>query len=87
MDGTVLPHALRHRLIPDDLGFPQNGYSLLQTATQVPFCALVVPGVMVTRYIGPRWSLPGMMLAWGTLATCSAAVTNYAETMAVRVCE
>ena len=52
----------------------------------VPFSTLGIPGVMLTRYIGPVWTIPGMMFGWGTMALINAGCTNFAGVVAVRLC-
>ncbi|WVQ75734.1 hypothetical protein IAR50_005365 [Cryptococcus sp. DSM 104548] len=68
-----------------DLNFPDEGYSLMLTVTFIPFCMLVIPGVMLTRKIGPRWTVPGYMIGWGSMAMISAACTNFGSILAVRL--
>ncbi|ORY24762.1 major facilitator superfamily domain-containing protein [Naematelia encephala] len=68
-----------------DLHFPSNGYSTMLSVFYVPFCVLVVPGVMLTRKIGPRWTIPGYMIGWGSMAMLSAACKNFGGMLAVRI--
>ena len=53
----------------------------------VPFCALVVPGVMLTRKIGAKWTIPGYMGGWGAMAMINAAATDFASSLVIRVCK
>ncbi|KAL7424928.1 hypothetical protein Q5752_000615 [Cryptotrichosporon argae] len=68
-----------------DLNFPNNGYGIMLSVFYVPFCVLVVPGVMLTRKVGPRWTIPGYMLGWGAMAMVNAACTNFGSVLAVRI--
>ncbi|WVQ75755.1 hypothetical protein IAR50_005386 [Cryptococcus sp. DSM 104548] len=68
-----------------DLSFPSEGYSLMLTCTFIPFCSLVIPGVMLTRKIGPRWTVPGYMIGWGSMAMVSAGCKNFGSVLAVRL--
>ena len=67
--------------------FPNNGYRTLLSVFYVPFCTLVVPGVMLTRKIGPKYTLPGYMFGWGALCLINSAVKNFAESLVVRLSE
>lgn len=51
----------------------------------VTFSTLAVPGVMLTRRIGPRWTIPGYMMGWGSMAMFNAACRNFAEVLVVRL--
>ncbi|WVQ84746.1 hypothetical protein IAT38_006903 [Cryptococcus sp. DSM 104549] len=68
-----------------DLNFPENGYGTMLSIFYVPFCVLVVPGVMLTRKIGPKWTIPGYMFGWGAMATINAGCTNFRGVLAVRI--
>jgi hypothetical protein len=46
---------------------------------------LVVPGVMLTRKIGPHWTLPGMMIGWGSMAMMNAACSTFAGVLLIRL--
>ncbi|GFZ47433.1 Uncharacterized transporter [Saitozyma sp. JCM 24511] len=68
-----------------DLHFPTNGYALMLTLFYIPFCTLVVPGVMLTRKVGPRWTIPGYMVGWATMCMINAGSSNFAGTLVVRL--
>lgn len=68
-----------------DLNFPTNGYSLMLSLFYITFSTLAVPGVMLTRKIGPRWTIPGYMIGWGSMAMLNAACTNFASVLVVRL--
>ncbi|OWZ33331.1 high-affinity nicotinic acid transporter [Cryptococcus neoformans C23] len=68
-----------------DLNFPDEGYSIMLTVFTVPFACLVVPGVMLTRKIGPRFTIPGYMLGWGAMAMINAGCKNFAGVLVVRL--
>ena len=70
-----------------DLHFPTNGYALMLTAFYVADSVLVVPGVMLTRKIGPRWTIPGYMIGWGSMAMINAGCNNFGGAVTVRFCE
>lgn len=53
----------------------------------ITFSTLAVPGVMLTRKIGPRWTIPGYMMGWGAMAMLNAACTNFAGVLIVRLCK
>jgi hypothetical protein len=53
----------------------------------IPFATLVVPGVMITRKVGPHWSLPAMMMGWGAMATINAAAGSFAGCLVIRLCK
>lgn len=52
----------------------------------IPFSTLAIPGVMLTRKIGPKWTIPGYMIGWGTMAMVNAACVNFAGAVIVRLC-
>nr|XP_031858636.1 uncharacterized protein CI109_006016 [Kwoniella shandongensis]KAA5525708.1 hypothetical protein CI109_006016 [Kwoniella shandongensis] len=68
-----------------DLHFPANGYGTMLSVFYVPFCTLVIPGVMLTRKIGPRFTIPGYMIGWGVMSMISAACKNFAGMLVVRI--
>jgi hypothetical protein len=70
-----------------DLNFPSNGYSIMLSVFYIPFATLVVPGVMITRKVGPHWSLPAMMMGWGAMATINAAAGSFAGCLVIRLCK
>jgi len=45
----------------------------------------VIPAVMLTRKIAPKWTVPWYIFGWGFMATINAACTNYAGVMMVRI--
>ena len=53
----------------------------------VPFCTMAIPAVMLTRRIGPKYTIPGYMFGWGTMALVNAACTNFAGVVVIRLCE
>lgn len=68
-----------------DLNFPDEGYSIMLTVFTVPFACLVVPGVMLTRKIGPKITISGYMFGWGAMAMINAACKNFAGVLVVRL--
>ncbi|WVQ67994.1 uncharacterized protein L199_006200 [Kwoniella botswanensis] len=68
----------------EDLRFPQDGYRTLLCIFFIPFTIGVVPMVMLTRRVGPRYTIPGYMLGWGIMAVLGAACTNFGGAVAVR---
>ena len=70
---------------PEDLNFPLNGYRTLLSVFYIPFCTLVVPGVMLTRKIGPKFTLPGYMIGWGAMCTINAAAKDFGGSLAIRL--
>ncbi|WVQ75736.1 hypothetical protein IAR50_005367 [Cryptococcus sp. DSM 104548] len=68
-----------------DLNFPAEGYSLMLTIFLVPFCTLVIPSVMLTRKVGPRWTVPGYMIGWGSMAMINAGCKDFGSVLAVRL--
>lgn len=56
------------------------------TIFYITFSTLAVPGVMLTRKIGPRWTIPGYMTGWGVMAILNAACRNFGGVLAVRLC-
>ena len=71
--------------LTEDLHFPPNGYGIMLSVFYVPFCTLVVPGVMLTRAIGPKWTIPGYMIGWGAMAMVGAGALNFGGQLATRV--
>lgn len=69
-----------------DLNFPTNGYALMLSLFYITFSTLAIPGVLLTRKIGPKWTIPGYMIGWGTMAMINAACTNFAGVLVVRLC-
>lgn len=51
----------------------------------VTFAGLVVPGVMLTRKIGPKFTIPGYMFGWGAMVLINAGTPNFASVLAVRL--
>ncbi|CAD6586628.1 MAG: hypothetical protein CYPHOPRED_003619, partial [Cyphobasidiales sp. Tagirdzhanova-0007] len=68
-----------------DLHFPYNGYAIMLSVFYVPFCTLVVPSVMLTRRIGPHWTIPGMMIGWGSMAMVNAGGGSFAGVLIIRI--
>ncbi|EIW65836.1 high-affinity nicotinic acid transporter [Tremella mesenterica] len=68
-----------------DLHFPHEGYSIMLSVFYVPFTTLVVPGVLLTRRIGPRFTIPGYMFGWGAMAMINAGCKNFAGVLVVRL--
>ncbi|OWZ26829.1 high-affinity nicotinic acid transporter [Cryptococcus neoformans AD2-60a] len=68
----------------EDLNFPNNGYSTMLCVYFTCLCAFGVPGLWLTRKIGPSYTIPGIMFGWGSMAMVNAAVNNYASCLAVR---
>lgn len=52
----------------------------------ITFSTLAIPGVMLTRKIGPRWTIPGYMIGWGTMAMLNTACKTFAGVLVVRLC-
>jgi hypothetical protein len=55
------------------------------TLFYIPFCTLVVPGVMLTRKVGPRWTIPGYMVGWASMCMINAGASNFAGTLIIRL--
>lgn len=51
----------------------------------ITFSTVAIPGVMLTRMIGPRWTIPGYMIGWGTMAMINAGCKDFAGTVVVRL--
>lgn len=51
----------------------------------ITFSTLAIPGVMLTRKIGPHWTIPGYMIGWGMMAMLNAACKNFAGVLVVRL--
>ena len=51
----------------------------------VPFCVLVVPSVMLTRKIGPRFTIPGYMFGWGVMGAATAGAKTFAGVLILRI--
>ena len=60
---------------------------VLDLLTIVPdaVSTLVVPGVMLTRKVGPRYTIPGYMASWGSMAMIAAGALNFGGQLATRV--
>lgn len=69
------------------MNFPANGYAIMLSTFYITFSTLAIPGVMLTRKIGPRWTIPGYMVGWGTMAMLNAACKNFAGVLVVRLCK
>ncbi|WWC93891.1 hypothetical protein V866_000728 [Kwoniella sp. B9012] len=67
-----------------DLHFPNEGYGIMISINNIPWVLCVVPMVILSRKIGPRWTIPGYMIAWGTMVLINAAVKNFAGTLVTR---
>ncbi|WVQ84747.1 hypothetical protein IAT38_006904 [Cryptococcus sp. DSM 104549] len=68
-----------------DLNFPENGYGLMLTVFYIPFCLCVVPAVMLTRKVGPKFTVPGYMFGWGAMAVINVGCKNFGGVVAVRL--
>lgn len=55
------------------------------TVFTVPFACLVVPGVMLTKKIDPKITIPGYMFGWGAMAMINAACRNFEGVLVVRL--
>lgn len=70
-----------------DLNFPVNGYAVMLSTFYITFSTLAIPGVMLTRKVGPRWTIPGYMMGWASMAMLNAACTSFAGVLVVRLCQ
>lgn len=53
----------------------------------ITFSTMAIPGVLLTRKLGAKWTIPGYMMGWGAMATINAGCTNFGGVVAVRLCE
>lgn len=51
----------------------------------VTFSTMAIPGVLLTRKIGTKWTVPGYMAGWGLMATINAGCHNFGGVLAVRL--
>lgn len=49
----------------------------------IPFSTLAIPGVMLTRKIGPRWTIPGYIFGWSAMVMLNVACTNFAGVLVI----
>ncbi|KAF2088101.1 MFS general substrate transporter [Saccharata proteae CBS 121410] len=68
-----------------DLGFRGEDYSLLILLFYVPNGLCDLPLNMLTKRWSGRVMLPGLMLAWGSLALLQCAATNFAGMLVLRL--
>lgn len=48
-------------------GFPDFGQSIVVLIFFAPYIAFQVPGAIIVKKLGPRWTLPAMTMSWGFL--------------------
>lgn len=68
-----------------DLHFPYNGYGIMLSVFYITFSTMAIPGVLLTRKIGAKWTVPGYMAGWGLMATVNAGCRNFGGVVAVRL--
>ncbi|OCF39393.1 high-affinity nicotinic acid transporter [Kwoniella heveanensis CBS 569] len=67
-----------------DLNFPNEGYGIMISINNIPWVLCVIPTVMLSRKIGPRFTIPGYMIGWGAMVMINAGVKNFAGTLVTR---
>ncbi|KLJ11597.1 hypothetical protein EMPG_13220 [Blastomyces silverae] len=60
-------------------------YSLIVLIFFAPYVIAEIPGVVVVRRFGPRWTLPGVTLAWGVLIVGFGFVTHWTHLVGLRI--
>lgn len=68
-----------------DLNLHGNQYNLLLTFYYVVFVAFGPLAGMITKKVSARWSLPGMMVCFGTASAATASVKNFGGVLACRI--
>ncbi|WWC89619.1 uncharacterized protein L201_004544 [Kwoniella dendrophila CBS 6074] len=67
-----------------DLHFPNEGYGIMISINNIPWVLMVVPMVILSRKIGPKFTIPGYMISWGIMVLINAAVKNFAGVLVTR---
>lgn len=52
----------------------------------MPYGLCTIPATVLAKRFSPAVTIPILTFLWGTMAAATAAVTNFAGLMAVRVC-
>ncbi|OJD11893.1 hypothetical protein AJ78_07423, partial [Emergomyces pasteurianus Ep9510] len=60
-------------------------YSLIILIFFAPYVLAEIPGVVVVRRLGPRWTLPLVTLAWGVLVVGFGFVTHWTHLVGLRI--
>ncbi|WRT66064.1 uncharacterized protein IL334_003016 [Kwoniella shivajii] len=68
----------------NDLHFPNEGYGIMISINNIPWVLFVIPMVMLSRKVGPKYTIPGYMIAWGSMVMINCAVKNFAGTLVTR---
>ncbi len=71
--------------LADDLSLSGNEYNLILTMYYVFFVVFGPAAGMVTKKVSAKYSLPGMMVLFGTASAATASVKNFGELMACRI--
>lgn len=68
-----------------DLHFVGNEYSLLILLFYIPFGLLDLPLNILTKKYSAKWTLPCLMVIWGSIATLQCAAKNFAGMLVLRL--
>jgi sugar phosphate permease len=69
----------------DALGFSDAVYGLGAGIFFLSYCLLEVPGAMLLKRMGAKKTIARIMICWGIVGMCTAAVTNVTEFYMVRL--
>ncbi|CEJ62628.1 hypothetical protein PMG11_11123 [Penicillium brasilianum] len=68
-----------------DLGLTGNQYNQILTYYQIPFIVLGPVTTMLTKKLGARWTIPGMLLIFGAASLASGFVKDFESMVICRV--
>lgn len=68
-----------------DLGLTGNQYNQILTYYQIPFIVLGPLVTMLTKRLGARWTIPGMLLIFGAASLASGFVKDFESMVVCRV--
>ncbi|KAJ6443733.1 Lovastatin diketide synthase LovF [Purpureocillium lavendulum] len=71
--------------LEEDLGLVGNQFNQVLTFYQVPFIVLGPAVTMVTKWIGARWTIPTMLLAFGCACLASGFAKSFRDIVVCRV--
>ncbi|KAL3956154.1 hypothetical protein ACCO45_009000 [Purpureocillium lilacinum] len=71
--------------LEDDLGLVGNQFNQVLTYYQIPFIVFG-PGItLLTKWLGARWTIPGMLLAFGSASLASGFARDFKDIVICRV--
>lgn len=68
-----------------DLQLVGDRYSITLLVFFITYVGIQIPSNTIIRRVGTQWYLAGMILCWGTVATCFGFVQSYQQLVGLRI--